>query len=1115
MVSGRKRHRAKLAIDKANKRSILSYSSYAPVNVVQQSLLSRFYPEVLTLREYLLVKLPSNSRIRRKKVLTAGRRSLDRRDGETAIDDADGLGPFLDSTLVGIPHQNPQSDQRTTRWNSFTNQADLSGLDTTVTPFDLGHSQSEIVDFAVWLLFNNSMRENTSVKHLLCQGFSKVPSAGRMDANNATLFAVRRLVPVYPNKHFNELKVDPWPQVLGLLGKGGDRVMIDLFVDCGIFLAASNGRGNYFQICGMPLGDLQILDQGGRRELSARISTPLIDRSPSSIAFLRSKILYARPTLNSRGAVTFGLRHIHVLNRYRSKPASLEDGAIHPNTLQVIKYIFPRQFRLHNVFDSVADFRETVHPFKDYTLREDEIRRLPPNHKGASTTSIPRRLRGPLPSLVRKLQILHERCPYGQLVAHYCPSNALATFPQPSIDDASHNFQTQKSTPGSHNGTGSTPTRPLKKLKKDSIIDLATPSANVSAFCRAMLGRVIPDEFFGTGEDQTHNKQVLMKNVDRFINLRRFETHSLHDATQGMKISTIPWLNCGNSENAKGSQSDTRKKWEIFYEFMYYIFDSLIIPLIRCNFHVTESGVHRYRIFFFRQDVWRNLAEPVMASLKLAMFEEVDINMANSVLDSRTIGFSQIRLLPKEKGVRPILNLRRRQLRRDSKRALGPSINSTLAPVYNMLTFEKDLSPAKFGSTLFSVGDLYNKIKKFAETINPMGNLYFCKVDVQSAFDTIPQAAVVKLISGLPTSDEYQISKHVEVKPGDGYRHGQAKPIRKWTSLAWAAGDQPFDLKMTSGKNTIFTENLAVQRHTKDQLLSLLSEHVQRNLVKIGKKFYRQKKGIPQGSVISSLLCNYFYADLEAKHLSFLNPDESLLLRLIDDFLLITIDPDHARRFIQTMHDGLPDYGVSVNPEKTLVNFETSINGHKVKRLVKGQEFPYCGTFINTKTLHISKHREKHKDLEVVDSLTVEFSKTPGKTFHRKVLNSFKIQCHAMFMDTTFNSPIVVSRNIFESFVECANKMCAYTRCLPTQKQPTADITIRTIVGLVDLAFLLIKSKEKNPKNLGYRCAISKTEIRWLALRAFHGVLKPRQSRYREEMMWLEDQLLPWAARGG
>lgn len=89
-----------------------------------------------------------------------------------------------------------------------------------------------------------------------------------------------------------------------------------------------------------------------------------------------------------------------------------------------MKYIFPRQFSLHNVFDSIVDFRETVHLFKDYTLREDEIRRLPLNHKGASTTKIPRRLRGSLVNLVEKLQILHERCPYSQIVTYYCPSNA-------------------------------------------------------------------------------------------------------------------------------------------------------------------------------------------------------------------------------------------------------------------------------------------------------------------------------------------------------------------------------------------------------------------------------------------------------------------------------------------------------------------------------------------------------------------------------------------------------------------------------------------------------------------------------------------------------------------
>lgn len=73
----------------------------------------------------------------------------------------------------------------------------------------------------------------------------------RMDCENVTLSAAHKLTPVYHNKHCNALKTDPWPQILGLLGKGGDCVMIDLLLDCGIFLSIPNSRGNYYQINGM------------------------------------------------------------------------------------------------------------------------------------------------------------------------------------------------------------------------------------------------------------------------------------------------------------------------------------------------------------------------------------------------------------------------------------------------------------------------------------------------------------------------------------------------------------------------------------------------------------------------------------------------------------------------------------------------------------------------------------------------------------------------------------------------------------------------------------------------------------------------------------------------
>lgn len=128
---------------------------------------------------------------------------------------------------------------------------------------------------------------------------------------------------------------------------------------------------------------------------------------------------------------------------------------------------------------------------------------------------------------------------------------------------------------------------------------------------------------------------------------------------------------------------------EIFAEFVYYVFDSLLIPLIRSNFYVTESNVHRSRLFFFRHDVWRYIAEPAMTQIKSRMFEEVKVKDALKILESRQLGYSQIRLLPKQAAVRPIMNLRRRMIVRKDKNVLGRSINSILSPVYNMLKLEK------------------------------------------------------------------------------------------------------------------------------------------------------------------------------------------------------------------------------------------------------------------------------------------------------------------------------------------------------------------------------------------------------------------------------------------
>ena len=426
-------------------------------------------------------------------------------------------------------------------------------------------------------------------------------------------------------------------------------------------------------------------------------------------------------------------------------------------------------------------------------------------------------------------------------------------------------------------------------------------------------------------------------------------------------------------------RSEAQKRMEILLEFVYYVFDSLLIPLIRSNFHVTESNLHRNRLFFFRHDVWRQLTEPSLTGLKLSMFEEIEMSRARNLIDSRPLGFSQIRLIPKGSGTRPIMNLSRRMTKiQNGKGVLGRSINSIMKPVFSMLDFEKRQQPHQIGSALFSVADMYPKLKIFRDRLRIMGNdskpLYFIKVDVQSCFDSIPQPRVMKLIESLASHEKYKIPRHTEIRASGIWQYNSkvvsaAAATKKFVAEARDANDPTcFRDQINSGnvqgkKNTVFVDSVVHQVQDRGVLLDLLAEHIERNIVKIGKKFFRQKRGIPQGSILSSILCSFLYAELEREYLGFLMSNESCLLRLIDDFLLITINQEHARLFGEIMHTGVEKYGVRCNTAKSLTNFELVISGTKIPQLLGSSAgFPYCGNIIQMRTLEITKDRERRKN---------------------------------------------------------------------------------------------------------------------------------------------------------
>ncbi|KAI7488359.1 hypothetical protein KC351_g2021, partial [Hortaea werneckii] len=1016
-------------------------------------LLRHYYPEVLSLRQYLASGGHGTSRKRRRKILQYGNT-----DGVVDHCQADAsIVHLLDTTLIGIPKVvRPVAVEDVDKdITIFTQQVNNSTTSISATQGAL--KQGEIVDFAIWQLFRRNL-SSSKPSHILCHGYQRT-------ANNGGEIAVVPGVPgIYsnsPNTHVEALKSHPWTELPALLGSGAEHHLSELLLDCAVFVPVAESS-NLNQLSGSPMCELKPAKEHGfgvgpaaKRidDIASKGKTKIpCGRGLSEIRFVRHRMLYARPNLASKGRPRFGLPFLHVLNRC----ADMSEK----QTLHLIKYIFPRQFGLHNAFTSSTNRQETAQPFVDYTCREKEIAYSEcreggiPRQRRRSDLSLPKRLRGAAVDLVRRIGRRHRNCAYHALLEHYCPVQAA----------------------------------PMESL--DGSVSYATSESRISAFCRAAIMTVFPKELWGG----LANRRIVLRNVDSFVRMRKYESMSMHDVLQPLQITDIDWLvPPGAQSNARLSSTDYAKRKELMAELMYYLFDSFLIPLVRGTFHVTESSAHRNHLYYFRHDVWKAMSEPALTRLKETMFEECSTTAVKTDMTRRALGISQVRLLPKDHGMRPIINLRRRVQRlQHGKLALGRSINSILTPAFSILKFEKAMHPHRLGSALFSVDDMFPRLQAFRDQLHLHGRaegpLYFAKVDVQACFDTIPQDRLMALVKRIIIAEKYNISRFARAKlvggqnkdtPGFGAQ-ASWNFLTRATSLEEPKSATDSAIEALEGRSrTVHVNGVVRKSESRQAILSLLQEHVEMNLVKFGDRFYRQKQGIPQGSIVSSLLCSYIYAELEHDVLHFLFGGHTLLLRLIDDFMVISTRRDVAERFMHVMHSGIPGYGINVKPQKSRVNFDLSIGGEAISKLPAFSAFPYCGNTIDTATLDIGKDQERRQNSNLADSVTVEYSRLPGQTFYRKTLNALKLQMHAMLLSTAYNSEQTVLMNLYHSFVEVALKTYHYINSMPAQKQPGYRLITRTVEDTIKLACTLIKRRKCTSKDmLPYKCSVNNAQTR-------------------------------------
>jgi hypothetical protein len=323
-------------------------------------------------------------------------------------------------------------------------------------------------------------------------------------------------------------------------------------------------------------------------------------------------------------------------------------------------------------------------------------------------------LTGPLRQMIAR----HRRCNYGAIVRAVCP---LAKEMEPSSQS-----------------TG--------ESRVATLVRQHTPPSRVTRFLIVAANRVIPRSMWGPRT----NRRALEAAVGEFVRLRKKERMTVARAIRGMKVGRVSWLRgVGVGTNPQGT---CVKRRLLLGMWVSWTFSAFFAPLIRDFFYCTDTSASQCKIFYYRHELWRKVKAVSMTQLRSgSIFAPISNAEATKVLASRKLGFSFIRILPKTRGVRPILNMSAVRRRPKTAEAFQQSINGALREAFSALTFEKNRDRlGLFGNSIFSLREAYQKFatfivawKKLAQKGTdvrcPPPAIYLAKCDVHRSFDTINQ----------------------------------------------------------------------------------------------------------------------------------------------------------------------------------------------------------------------------------------------------------------------------------------------------------------------------------------------------------------------------------------
>jgi telomerase reverse transcriptase len=205
--------------------------------------------------------------------------------------------------------------------------------------------------------------------------------------------------------------------------------------------------------------------------------------------------------------------------------------------------------------------------------------------------------------------------------------------------------------------------------------------------------------------------------------------------------------------------------------------------------------------------------------------------------------------------MRPIVNM-------NHKAKGASSANARLQNAFSVLSHEQKRPSNQLTDCSLSMAQVYRHIQAYRTSVAPLlaqgQRPSIIKFDVAQCFDSIDPHRLYALLQELIVHDTYVLHRHTTLSIHNDRLIKQLKR-KAQSSEQTNAFAQQFQQRSAQRWNTLFLDKGHLDNVPRKNIVRVVHQHLFNNKVAMrgSTHVYQQTHGIPQGSVLSTLLCKH------------------------------------------------------------------------------------------------------------------------------------------------------------------------------------------------------------------------------------------------------------------